>query len=90
MLIVCNPYEPATLAIALPLGFSERFFDGVVSQIENKFVKLPPNSAPAPAIPASKPAPNITSLDPPNARVGEAVSFTVRWELFDGCDGHND
>ncbi len=74
----CNPYEPATLAIALLFGFSERLFDGIVSQIEDKFVKASPSS-PAPP---SKPAPNISSLDPPKAGLGKPVSFTVKGGNF--------
>jgi hypothetical protein len=74
----CNPYDPATLAIALLLGFSERLFDGVVSQIEEKFVKAPA----APTTPPSKPVPIINSLDPPAAVLGKLVSFTVKGSNF--------
>ena len=47
----CNPYEPATLAIALLFGFSERLFDGIATQIDQKISATQP-SAPAP--PAAK------------------------------------
>ena len=78
----CNPYEPATLAIALLLGFSERLFDGIASQIENKFLKAPPDSTPTPKAPSGKPGPSISSLDPPSAILEQPVSFTVKGGNF--------
>jgi len=71
----CNPYDPATLAIALLFGFSERLFDGVASQIENKFLRTAP---PTPPPSSNKTAPSIVSLDPPKASIGKPVTFTVR------------
>jgi len=78
----CNPYDPATLAIALLFGFSERLFDGVTSQIENKFLKAPPESGPAQATSPNKPTPKISSVNPSTARLGELVSFTVKGGNF--------
>src|SRR5262249_16895476 len=55
----CHPYEPATLAIALLFGFSERLFDGLATQIDQKLSKTQP---PSPSnMPTSSPAPNVTS-----------------------------
>jgi len=75
----CNPYDPATLAIALLFGFSERLFDGVASQIENKFLRTAP---PTPPPSSNKTAPSIVSLDPPKASIGKPVTFTVRGANF--------
>ena len=77
----CNPYDPATLGIALLLGFSERLFDGIASQLENKFLKSPPDSKPTP--PATAPAPSITGFDPPGAATrNEPANFTVKGANF--------
>lgn len=60
----CNPYEPTTLAIALLFGFSERLFDGIATQIDQKISKTqPPSSTP----PRAVPAPAATAPDPANA-----------------------
>ena len=75
----CDPYDPATLAIALLFGFSERLFDRIASQIEDKVLKTPPTG---PAAPGSSPAPTISSLDPPKATFGKPVPFTVRGANF--------
>jgi len=48
----CNPYEPATLAMALLFGFSERLFDGVASQIQEKIAKIQAPTAAPPTQPA--------------------------------------
>ena len=77
----CNPYEPATLAIALLFGFSERLFDGVVSQLENKFLKPPPGS-PTPTSTPDKPAPKITGIDPASVHIGEPMSLKVSGANF--------
>jgi len=79
----CNPYEPVALAIALLFGFSERLFDTVSGQIQDKLLQS--NSAsPAPATtptPAA-PAPKITSLSPSSATIGKEVQLTVRGANF--------
>jgi hypothetical protein len=72
----CNPYDPATLAIALLFGFSERLFDGMATQIEDKFLKTPPG-APG-SSPSKKTPPSIVSIDPPTGRIREPVLFSVR------------
>lgn len=56
----CNPYEPATLAIALLFGFSERLFDGIATQIDQKISKT---QAPPPTPPRTSPAPAVNSPD---------------------------
>ncbi len=56
----CNPYEPATLAIALLFGFSERLFDGIATQIDQKISKTQAPSSPSPQ---TSPAP-ANSPDP--------------------------
>lgn len=65
----CNPYEPATLALALLFGFSERLFDGLATQIEQKISKVqtpPPPSSQAPPSPnAAAPAGSA----PPSSQV---------------------
>jgi hypothetical protein len=76
----CNPYDPATLAIALLFGFSERLFDGIASQIEQKIAKIQPPSQAAP--PPSKPGPTILSVDPTKATLGAQISFTVHGNNF--------
>jgi IPT/TIG domain len=80
----CNPYEPVALAIALLFGFSERLFDSVTSQIQDKLLKSPPSSpAPATANPVSAaPAPKITSVSPASATIGKEVQLTVRGANF--------
>jgi hypothetical protein len=75
----CNPYDPATLAIALLFGFSERLFDGIATQIEQKIIKTQPASQTAQA---SKSGPAILSLDPTKADLGKQVSFTVHGNNF--------
>jgi hypothetical protein len=75
----CNPYDPATLAIALLFGFSERFFDGIASQIEQRIAKT---QSPSDASPSSKPGPTILSLDPVKAALGKQTSFTVHGNNF--------
>jgi hypothetical protein len=75
----CNPYDPATLAIALLFGFSERLFDGLATQIEQKIAKTQPPTSTAPP---TKPGPTILSLDPPKATLGRQVSFTVHGKNF--------
>lgn len=57
----CNPYEPATLAIALLFGFSERLFDGIATQIDQKISKT---QTPTPTPPRTSPAPTVNSPDP--------------------------
>lgn len=80
----CNPYEPVALAIALLFGFSERLFDSVTGQIQEKLLKSAPSSAP-PAVttPApTLPAPKIASLSPSTATIGQQIQFTVRGSNF--------
>jgi hypothetical protein len=80
----CNPYEPVALAIALLFGFSERLFDSVTGQLQDKLLKPVPSSpgstttTPAP----SAPAPKITSLSPTGATIGKEVQLTVRGANF--------
>ena len=54
----CRPYEPATLAIALLFGFSERLFDGIASQIDQKIAKTQPPSASGTATSTPSPSDN--------------------------------
>ena len=58
----CNPYEPATLAIALLFGFSERLFDGIATQIDEKIAKTQPRVAPC-TTPECLYTSNTNSLD---------------------------
>jgi hypothetical protein len=67
----CNPYEPATLAIALLFGFSERLFDGIATQIDQKISKTQP---PSPTPPRTSPAPAVNSPDPAKAAPKQASS----------------
>ncbi len=48
----CNPYNPIVLALALALGFSERLFDGILTQLEQKV-----GGAQTPPAPPAQPAP---------------------------------
>ncbi len=34
----CNPYSPVALGLAFLLGFSERFFNGIMSQLQDKIL----------------------------------------------------
>jgi Abnormal spindle-like microcephaly-assoc'd, ASPM-SPD-2-Hydin/IPT/TIG domain len=77
----CNPYDPFALAIALLFGFSERLFDGVVSQIETKFLKAPP-ATPGTSATTGNPQPKITPTDPLKAPAGKQTALTVRGQNF--------
>jgi Putative Ig domain/Abnormal spindle-like microcephaly-assoc'd, ASPM-SPD-2-Hydin len=50
----CNTFNPVMLGIALLLGFSERFFDTVLGQLNNKL------NEPGSVAPSPPPAPSIT------------------------------
>ena len=63
----CNPYSPIALGAALLLGFSERAFTGILSQLEDK-VKGQPTVPPLPQ-PAVLTIATVSSL--PNANVGQ-------------------
>jgi len=76
----CNPYEPVALAVGLLFGFSERLFDSVTNQLQDRLLKPPASSPPAttsPPTPAA-PAPKITSVSPSSAVVGKEVQLTIR------------
>lgn len=80
----CNPYEPVALAIALLFGFSERLFDSVTGQLQDKLLKPAPSSsgsAMTSTVP-SPPGPKITSLSPTTATIGKEVQLTVRGANF--------
>jgi hypothetical protein len=55
----CRPYEPATLALALLFGFSERLFDGIATQIDQKISKTQPDSS-SKGTPTPTPSPSPT------------------------------
>jgi hypothetical protein len=80
----CNPYEPVALAIALLFGFSERLFDSVTSQLQDKLLKSAPSSPASTATTpgASAPAPKIASLSPSSSSIGKEVQLTVRGTNF--------
>jgi hypothetical protein len=75
----CNAYDPATLAIALLFGFSERLFDGIATQIEQKIARTQP---PSPTASPGKPAPTVVSLNPPKAPLGKQASLAVHGNNF--------
>jgi len=80
----CNPYEPVALAIALLFGFSERLFDSISGQLQDKLLKSAPSQA-APAATTPAPAaqpPKIASLSPTAATIGKEVQLTVRGANF--------
>jgi hypothetical protein len=77
----CNPYDPMALAVALLFGFSERLFDGVVGQIETKFLKAPP-ATPGTSPTGGNPQPKITPADPLIAPAGKPTVLTVRGQNF--------
>ena len=68
----CNPYEPTTLAIALLFGFSERLFDGLATQIDQKISKTQPPSS---THPGTVPAPAVTAPDPGKASPNKLTSL---------------
>jgi hypothetical protein len=79
----CNPYEPTGLAIALLFGFSERLFDSVTNQLQDKLLKSSPSSAPTATTPTtSAPAPKIASLSPKSGTIGKEVQITVSGANF--------
>ncbi len=79
----CNPYEPVGLAIALLFGFSERLFDSVTNQLQDRLLKAPPPSGPAANTPApAAPDPRIASLSPNSATIGKEVQITVSGANF--------
>jgi hypothetical protein len=47
----CNTFNPVMLGLALLLGTSERFFDGILDQLNRKIGSTAPTSSPAPAAP---------------------------------------
>jgi hypothetical protein len=57
----CRPYEPATLAVALLFGFSERLFDGIATQIDQKIAKTQTSS---PSGPQNTPSTNVNPGGP--------------------------
>jgi hypothetical protein len=80
----CNPYEPVALAIALLFGFSERLFDSVTGQLQDKLLKSTPSSPGSTTTTTgpSAPAPKIASLSPSSATIGKEVQLTVRGANF--------
>lgn len=80
----CNPFGPLALAIALLFGFSERLFDSVTDQVQDKLLKSSPSSpAPTTTAPVSAaPAPKIISISPTSATIGKEVQLTIRGANF--------
>lgn len=71
----CNPYQPVTLAVALMLGFTERLFDDLVTQIEPKLLPSSTTPMPAPTIVSVTPSPNP-------AKIGQLNTLTVHGANF--------
>lgn len=69
----CNPYQPVTLAVALLLGFTERLFDDLATQVTPKL--LPSPSSP-------KGVPTISSIDPSTVIAGQPDKVVVRGANF--------
>lgn len=59
----CNPTSPVALGLAFLLGFSERAFMGILSQLESKVQANSTTSQPASAA-ATGPGPKVTSIEP--------------------------
>jgi hypothetical protein len=79
----CNPYAPVALAIALLFGFSERLFDSVTDQLQEKLLKSPPPAPTTSTPPPAPPAPMITSVSPASPpTAGKEVELTVRGANF--------
>jgi hypothetical protein len=82
----CNPYGPVALALAFLLGFSERAFDQVLSQLENK---LTPSTSSTPSAAEIK---ITTSSALPAAKINQAYeqkleavgATTLKWTLIAG------
>jgi hypothetical protein len=86
----CNTFNPVMLGIALLLGTSERFFDGILDQLTRKI------STPSPSSPQTPPAGAIvigTLPTLPEGKVGKPYSETLvasggtppfRWTLASG------
>jgi hypothetical protein len=87
----CNTFNPVMLGIALVLGFSERFFDGIIGQLNRKIGEPTPTSAPAPptaplaiVTPAALPEGKVDqSYRQPLAATGGTPPY--RWTLLSGA-----
>ena len=73
----CNPYSPVALGLAFVLGFSERFFNRIMSQLEDKVQAKSTTSQSSPAA-ATSPGPKVTSIAPTSgpAAGGRQVTIT--------------
>jgi hypothetical protein len=85
----CNPYSPIALGVALLLGTSERAFDSVLDQLEQKVKAQPAPPQPPPSTtlnittPASLPGGNIDqAYDQPLAASGGTSPY--KWALTAG------
>jgi hypothetical protein len=67
----CNPYNPIVLALALALGFSERLFDGILTQLEQKVGGAQTPTTPAASVKITT-GPALTE-----GKVGEAYKQVV-------------
>jgi hypothetical protein len=86
----CNPYTPIALGVALLLGTSERAFDAILGQLENK-VKAQPTS---PQVPQPSSLNITTPASLPQVRAGQAYyqaliasggSSPYKWTLVAGA-----
>jgi len=66
----CNPTSPVALALAFLLGFSERAFTGILSQLETKTQANSATSQPSTPVPLSI----TTAPTLPPAKVGETFA----------------
>ncbi|HEY6231053.1 MAG TPA: putative Ig domain-containing protein, partial [Pyrinomonadaceae bacterium] len=77
----CNSFNPVMLGIALLLGTSERFFDKILSKLDEKLGETPSPPQAPPAPPPTPPAPPalpaVTPSVLPEGKVGQAYSQPV-------------
>lgn len=83
-----DPYDPTVLAIALLFGFSERWFDGLASQLQGRIVR-PASGTVTSAAPVVAVKPTITSVSPSSASLGkESAAHCERCQLPIGSNSY--
>lgn len=89
----CNTFNPVMLGLAFVLGFSERFFDGILDQLNRKVEQTAAPSSSAPSTPSAVPLTIVTAAVLPEGKVGQAYAQTLaasggtspyKWSLVTG------
>jgi hypothetical protein len=86
----CNTFNPVMLGLALLLGTSERFFEGILDQLNRKIGQTTPTSSPAPPAP---PLAIVTLAGLPEGKANQPYIQALaasggtppyRWKLISG------